>query len=85
MLDVICTDEPTVKIAGENKSRKLVKSTYLKLNFGDIQHVLSQYKEQNHNITHKPSYIKTMLYNVKLEINSHYVNLVNQELSNRKI
>ena len=76
MLDVILTKKDTVKIAGEEKSRSLVKSQYLKINAGDIEHVIDRYKEQRHKITHLHSYLKTMLYTVKQEAGHFYTNAV---------
>ena len=76
MLDVICTHEPTVRINGEQKSRNLVKSQYLKVNYSDIEHVLYRYKTQRHKITHVHAYLKTMLYTCKQENGHHYTNAV---------
>jgi len=76
MLDVICTEGETVKINGENKSRSMVISQYLKLNYRDIEHVLYRYKDQHHRIKHVNSYIKTMLYTVKQENDHYYTNAV---------
>ena len=77
MLDVILTENPpTVKIGKETKNREIVKNIYLKLNSSHIDHIISQYKDQRHKITHKPAYLKTMLYNVYSEIDAHYVNQV---------
>ena len=69
MLDVIfiCTAGNTVKISGEEKSRTMVISQYLKINSQDIEHVIDKYKEQRHKITHTNAYIKTMLFTVKQE------------------
>lgn len=76
MLDVICTNEDTVKINGEEKNRNLVKDQYLKINYFDIDHVLYRYKSQYHKITHLHSYLKTMLYTVKQENGHYYTNAV---------
>ena len=76
MLDVICTKGETVRINGENKSREMVKGQYLKLNNDDIEHILSRYKGQRHEITHVHSYLKTMLYNAKQEVGHYYTNAV---------
>jgi len=77
MLDVILTESPsTIKIGKEIKAREIVKSVYLKLNGEHIQHVISQYKAQHHQITHKTAYLRTMLYNVYHEMDAHYTNQV---------
>ena len=76
ILDVICTKGETVRINGEDKSREMVKGQYLKLNNDDIEHVLSRYKGQKHQITHVHSYLKTMLYTVRQENGHYYTNAV---------
>jgi len=76
MLDVILTEEPTVKIGGETKNRNIVKSVYLKLNSEHIRHVVEQYQAQYHQIIHKAAYLRTMLYTVYQEIVPHYTNQV---------
>ena len=76
MLDVVCTDTPTVKIGRENKSRALARAVYMKIDSSDVDHVLKQYKDQFHKIKHKHAYLKTMLYNTKQELSAYYTNAV---------
>jgi hypothetical protein len=77
MLDVICTESPvTVKMGNEVKSREIVKSVYMKLDYNHIQHVISRYKAQRHQITHKNAYLRKMLYTAYQEIDAHYTNQV---------
>jgi len=77
MIDVILTENPpTLKIGKETKNREIVKSVYLKLNSSHIEHIISQYKAQHHQITHKTSYLRTMLYTVFQEIDAYYTNQV---------
>ena len=76
MLDVICTAGETVKIAGEEKSRAMIISQYLKINNQDIEHIIDKYREQRHKITHLHPYLKTMLYTVKQEANFSVENQV---------
>jgi hypothetical protein len=76
MLDVICSKGDTVKIGGEEKSRAMVKSQYLKVGYEDIEHILDRYKDQRHKITHVHAYLKTMLYTCKQENSHYYTNAV---------
>lgn len=76
MLDVILTNQNTVKLNGEDKDRQMVINQYLKLNTTDIDLILQKYKEQSHKITHIHSYLKTILYNVKQEQGHYYTNAV---------
>lgn len=76
MLDVICTQGETVKIGNEIKSREMVKNVYLKLNSGDIEHIIDRYKSVHHKITHIHTYLKKMLYTIKQEEGYYYTNAV---------
>ena len=80
MLDVILTETPPfIRIGKETKSREIVKSVYLKLNSSHIEHIISQYKSQNHKITNKTAYLQKMLYTTYIEIDAHYINAVRSD------
>ena len=79
ILDTIMTKGETVRIGGEDKPRALVSATLLKLTYDDIEHVLDQFKNVTERISKKKQYILTMLYNCKMELDSHYTNLVNHD------
>lgn len=76
MLDIILTENKTVKINGEDKNRELVKNTYLKINSRDIEHIIERYKTVCHKITHLHAYLKTMLFTCKQEQGHFYTNAV---------
>jgi hypothetical protein len=79
MVDVICTKGDTVKINGEDKSRNLVISQYMNLTSMDIDHVIHRYKAQSHKIKYLHSYLKTMLYTARQEVNHFYTNQVKSD------
>ena len=79
IIDTIFTEGSTVRIGGENKPRELVKSQLLKLTYDDIEHAIDQFKGVTERITKKKQYILTMLYNCKMEIDSHYTNAYNAD------
>jgi hypothetical protein len=81
IVDTVLSVGDTVRIDGEDKPRALVASTLQKLNDSDIELVLDQFKGITSRISKKKQYILTMLYNSKLEGNTHYTNLVNYDLS----
>jgi phosphotransferase system IIB component len=76
IVDVISTENSTVKIGEEIKPHAVVKSVYMKLNSDHIEHVVNKYKEQHHKITYKKAYLRTALYNAFLELDAHYTNAV---------
>jgi len=74
MLDVILTEKETVRINSEEKPRALVIGQYWKINYEDIAHIISKYLEQGHKIKNIGAYLKTMLFNVKLERSGYFAN-----------
>ena len=79
IIDTVFTEGSTVRIGGENKPRELVKSQLLKLTYNDIEHAIDQFKGVTERITKKKQYILTMLYNCKMEMDSHYTNAYNAD------
>ena len=79
MVDALVSKSDTIRIDKEEKPRELVKSVLLKLSYSEIEHVLLQFKNVSDRITKKKQYILTMLYNCKMEFNSHFINLVESE------
>ncbi|MCL2360015.1 MAG: replication initiator protein A [Candidatus Bathyarchaeota archaeon] len=73
VLDTVMTrsDNEPIRINGENKPRALVSGQLMRLTYEDIEHCLKQFKNVTERITKKKQYILTMLYNCKMERNSH--------------
>lgn len=76
MLDVLLSRGGVIRINGEVKSRELVQSQIMKLEYADLEYVLMQFKQQTERIRKKPQYILSMLYHSRLERNAHYTNWV---------
>lgn len=81
ILDVVVSNNKTIKIANEYKNAELVKSVLLKLNYYQIEHIIKKYKQITTRITNKRQYILTMLYNARLESESDVINEVAHDLS----
>ena len=76
ILDTILSTSETVRINGQNKPRELVKSQLMKLTYQEFEFVLDKFKTLKQKIKKKHQYILSMLYNAKMELNTHYTNLV---------
>ena len=74
IIDTIFTQAPSVRIGKEGKPISLVQSIYMKLAYKDIEHAINQFQNVAEKITHKKQYIRTLLYNCKLEGEAHYTN-----------
>lgn len=81
ILDVVVSNNKTIKIANEYKNAELVRSVLLKLNYYQIEYVIEKYKQVTTKITNKRQYILTMLYNSRLESESDVINEVAHDLS----
>lgn len=64
LYDTINTDKEKIRVGGESKSAKVVRSRLLKLNYDMIVSVLSKFKEQSasNKIKYVKSYLLSMLY-----------------------
>ncbi len=82
IIDTIMTEGKTVRIGGEDKPRQLVTSVLMKLAYEDIEHTIDQFKNITERISKKKQYILTTLYNCKMELDSHYTNLVKHGMWN---
>ncbi len=80
MLDVIMSKGEYVRINGEEKPRELVKHNLLRIDHRTMEHALGQFKSVTERIAKKKQYIIALLYNSKMEFDSHYTNLVNHDL-----
>jgi len=84
MLDVICTFNKSVRIGAEDKPRSLVTRQYMRLNRDDIERCIDQFAAVTSPVKNKPAYLRTMLYNAKLETDAHYINLVKSDNARRR-
>lgn len=74
ILDVVMSKSEYITINKEQKPRALVKSAFMKLNYDEIEQVISQYKKVTTKITRKKQYLLAMLYNVRSELEAGTIN-----------
>lgn len=63
MLDVICSSKKTIRVNGEEKSREVIKSTFLKLKNEHIEYVLDSLEKKSRDVSNPRAYAITVLYN----------------------
>lgn len=80
MVEVICSDKPSIRVNGENVPKEIVKSTFLKLNESHIDYVLSALKKNTSNVRNIRNYLITTLYNAPSTISNFYTAEVNHDL-----
>jgi len=74
ILDTIMSMDDTIKIDGQKKPLSAVRNIFLKLNCRDVEHAINQFKNVAAPVKRKANYIRTILYNTKLEGDAHYEN-----------
>ena len=80
IIDVAMSEGGMLRVGNEDKPREVVKSQLLKLTYDDIEYAIDRFKSVTGRITKKKQYILTMLYNCKMERDSHYTNAVKSDM-----
>ena len=80
MTEAICGNSKTVRIAGNDFAREVVKSQLLKINSEHIEYVLDCIKKNTTKIKNIKAYMLTCIYNAPQTISSFYTAEVNHDL-----
>ena len=72
MLDAICSNRKTIRIAGDDKPVNVVKSQFLKMNSGHIEYVMDCLKQNTTKVRNIKQYLLGTLYNAPLTMSSYY-------------
>ena len=81
MVDTVCTTRSTVRISGDDKPAKVVKSQFLKLDSEHIRFVMDGLKDNTTRIRNMRQYLLATLYNAPLTIGNYYRSLVSHDMS----
>ena len=81
ILDVMVTPGKFVRIDREDRPRALVRHQFGLLDYERIELVISQFKSVTERVTRKRQYLLTALYNVRMEFDAHYTNLVQHNMA----
>ena len=79
MLDAICSNRKTIRIAGDDKPVNVVKSQFLKMNSGHIEYVMDCLKQNTTKVRNIKQYLLGTLYNAPLTMSSYYQAEVNHD------
>lgn len=79
------TTKPTIRIGGQAKSTKIVISKLLKLDKDCLLYAIDKFKEQIGRIKNPTSYMLTLLYNSKEQMNLDVSNRVQHDMYNNAI
>ena len=72
LVDVVCSNRKTIRIAGDDKPINVVKSQFMKLNSSHVEYVMDSLKSNTTKIRNIKQYILATLYNAPLTMSSYY-------------
>ena len=84
MLDVVCSNNDTIKINGAPVAQAIVKSRFLKLERKHIEYALDSMDSNPSFIKNPQAYMLTMLFNAPNTIDQYYTSLVNYHSSGKE-
>ena len=79
MLDAICSNRKTIRIAGDDKPVNVVKSQLLKLNSSHVEYVMDCLKQSTTKVRNIKQYLLATLYNAPLTMSCYYQAEVNHD------
>jgi hypothetical protein len=80
ILETVCTNRKTIRIAGEDLPSAVVKSRFLKLDCFHIEYCFDCLDKNTTKVYNIKNYLLTALYNAATTKNSYYRNEVNHDL-----
>ena len=75
------TTKTTIRIAGEDKPSMVVVGKLMKLSYSEIMYAIEKYQEQTERIKNPTSYMLTLLYNSKEQMNLDITNQVSHDMA----
>lgn len=75
------TTKATIRIAGEDKPSMVVIGKLMKLSYSEIIYAIEKYQEQTERIKNPTSYMLTLLYNSKEQMNLDITNQVQHDMA----
>ncbi len=75
------TTKVTIRIAGEDKPSMVVIGKLMKLSYSEIIYAIEKYQEQTERIKNPTSYMLTLLYNSKEQMNLDITNQVSHDIA----
>lgn len=80
MVDVVCSNQSTVRVHGEDLPHEVVKSRYLKLKHEHIEYVLLSLKRNTSDVKNIRAFLITTLYNAPTTKDAFFTSLVNHDM-----
>jgi hypothetical protein len=85
MVETVCSNKETIRVAGNDFPQAVVKSRLLKLDGENIRFVFNCLKENTTKVRNMKQYLLTVLYNAPATMENHYASQVNHDLYGKEI
>jgi hypothetical protein len=80
IVDTVCSNRQTIRIAGDDYPAEVVKARFLKLDSGHVQYVMDCMAENTTYVRNIKKYLLAALYNAPTTISSYYSSLVQHDM-----
>lgn len=85
MVDAVCSNRKTIRVAGNDFPQAVVKSRLLKLESEHIRFVFDCLKENTTRVRNMKQYLLAVLYNAPITMENHYAARVNYDLYGKTV
>ena len=81
VLETVCTNRKSIRVAGDDYPAELVKAKFLKLDSHHIEFVMDCLRDNTTKVRNIKQYLRAMLFNAPSTINSYYASLVAHDMA----
>ena len=81
LLETVCTNRKSIRVAGDDYPAELVKAKFLKLGSHHIEFVMDCLRDNTTKVRNIKQYLRAMLFNAPSTINSYYASLVAHDMA----
>ena len=81
LLETVCTNRKSIRVAGDDYPAELAKAKFLKLDSHHIAFVMDCLRDNTTKVRNIKQYLRAMLFNAPSTINSYYASLVAHDMA----
>lgn len=84
MVEVLCSNDTTIRISGKDRSADVVKDRFMEINEDHLGCILDCFEQQTSDIHNMTEYLKTTIYNAPLIMEHYYAAKAMHDMAHRK-
>lgn len=84
MVEVLCSNDTTIRISGKDRSADVVKDRFMEINEDHLEYILDCFEKQTSDIQNMMEYLKTTIYNAPLSMEHYYAAKAMHDMAHRK-